>query len=51
MLMATHEIGFARDADRVAFMVDGSLLHLASPKEFFDRPSDPRLNSFLSKVL
>ena len=52
MLMATHEIGFAREiADRVAFMVDGTLLHLASPKEFFDCPSDPRLNSFLSKVL
>jgi ABC-type polar amino acid transport system ATPase subunit len=52
MLVATHEIGFAREiADHVAFMVDGTLLHLAPPKEFFNRPSDPRLNSFLSKVL
>jgi ABC-type polar amino acid transport system ATPase subunit len=52
MLVATHEIGFAREiADHVGFMVDGTLLHLAAPKEFFDRPSDPRLNSFLSKVL
>jgi ABC-type polar amino acid transport system ATPase subunit len=52
MLVATHEIGFAREiADHVGFMVDGTLLHPAAPKEFFDRPSDPRLNSFLSKVL
>jgi ABC-type polar amino acid transport system ATPase subunit len=52
MLVATHEIGFAREiADHVGFMVDGTLLHLAPPKEFFDRQSDPRLNSFLSKVL
>ena len=52
MLVATHEIAFAREiADHVAFMVDGTLLHRAPPKEFFDRPSDPRLNSFLSKVL
>ena len=52
MLVATHEMGFAREiADHVAFMVDGTLLHLAPPREFFDHPSDPRLNSFLSKVL
>jgi ABC-type polar amino acid transport system ATPase subunit len=52
MLVATHEMGFAREvADHVAFMVDGTLLYLAPPKEFFERPSDPRLSSFLSKIL
>jgi ABC-type polar amino acid transport system ATPase subunit len=52
MLVATHEMGFAREvADHVAFMADGKLIHLAPPKEFFDRPSDPRLTAFLSKVL
>jgi ABC-type polar amino acid transport system ATPase subunit len=52
MLVATHEMGFAREiADHVAFMVDGRLVHLAPPKAFFDQPSDPRLTSFLSKVL
>ncbi len=52
MLVATHEMGFAREvADHVAFMADGKLVHLAPPDEFFERPSDPRLNAFLSKVL
>jgi ABC-type polar amino acid transport system ATPase subunit len=52
MLIATHEMGFAREvSDHVAFMADGRLLHFAPPREFFDRPSDPRLNAFLSKVL
>jgi len=52
MLVATHEIGFAREvADHVAFMAEGKLVHLAAPKEFFEREADPRLTSFLSKVL
>ena len=47
MLVATHEMGFAREvADHVAFMADGKLIHLAPPNEFFERPSDPRLNAF-----
>jgi general L-amino acid transport system ATP-binding protein len=52
MVVVTHEMGFAREvADHVAFMVDGMLVHAAPPGEFFDHPSDPRLSSFLSKVL
>jgi ABC-type polar amino acid transport system ATPase subunit len=52
MIVVTHEMGFAREvADHVAFMVDGVLVDKAPPDEFFDAPSDPRLRSFLSKVL
>ena len=52
MVVVTHEMGFAREvADHVVFMTDGVLLHKAPPDEFFDRPADPRVTSFLSKVL
>jgi ABC-type polar amino acid transport system ATPase subunit len=52
MLVATHEMGFAREvADHVGFMVSGKLVHLAPPREFFERPADPRIGAFLSKVL
>jgi ABC-type polar amino acid transport system ATPase subunit len=52
MIVVTHEMGFAREvADHVAFMAEGMLLHTAPPTEFFGSPTDPRLISFLSKVL
>jgi ABC-type polar amino acid transport system ATPase subunit len=52
MVVATHEMGFAREvADHVAFIADGRIVHIAPPGEFFNRPSDPRLKAFLSKVL
>jgi polar amino acid transport system ATP-binding protein len=52
MVVVTHEMGFAREvADRVLFMEDGELLVEASPDEFFDKPSHPRLKQFLSMVL
>jgi general L-amino acid transport system ATP-binding protein len=52
MVVVTHEMGFAREvADHAAFMAEGMLLHAAPPSEFFDCSTDPRLISFLSKVL
>jgi ABC-type polar amino acid transport system ATPase subunit len=52
MIVVTHEMGFAREvADRVVFMAEGKIAHVASPKAFFENPADPRLRSFLSKVL
>ena len=45
-------MGFAREvADRVVFMADGKILEEGVPAELFDRPKDPRLQDFLSKVL
>ena len=52
MAVVTHEMGFAREvADRVVFMADGKILEEGTPAELFDRPKDPRLQDFLSRVL
>ena len=52
MAVVTHEMGFAREvADRVVFMADGKILEEGTPAELFDRPKEPRLQDFLSKVL
>jgi ABC-type polar amino acid transport system ATPase subunit len=52
MVVVTHEMGFAREvADRVVFMADGNIAYVAPPKDFFANPGEPRLRSFLSKVL
>ena len=52
MAVVTHEMGFAREvADRVVFMADGKILEEGTPAELFDRPKDPCLQDFLSKVL
>ena len=52
MAVVTHEMGFAREvADRVVFMANGKILEEGTPAELFDRPKDPRLQDFLSKVL
>jgi ABC-type polar amino acid transport system ATPase subunit len=52
MIIVTHEMGFAREvADRMVFMADGSAVFTAPPAQFFDRSGDPRLTSFLAKVL
>ncbi|MCI8589096.1 MAG: amino acid ABC transporter ATP-binding protein [Clostridiales bacterium] len=52
MVVVTHEMGFAREvATKVLFMDDGRILESAPPKDFFDAPTHPRLQEFLSKVL
>ncbi len=52
MVVVTHEMGFAREvASRIVFMADGAIMEEGTPEEIFDRPKDPRLQDFLSKVL
>ena len=52
MVVVTHEMGFAKEvADRVIFIDEGIIMEDAPPKEFFNNPKNPRLKSFLSKVL
>lgn len=52
MIIVTHEMKFAREvADRIVFMASGELLVDLSPSEFFANQDDPRLSSFLSKML
>ena len=52
MVIATHEMGFARDiASRVGFLDAGRLLELAPPAEIFTAPREPRTQQFLQRVI
>lgn len=52
VLIVTHEMGFAKEiSDKVIFMDDGVIIEEGTPKQIFDNPQNPRLISFLSKVL
>jgi len=52
MVIVTHEMGFAREVStRVLFMDDGRIMEQNEPRELFANPQNPRLQSFLSKVL
>jgi len=52
MVVVTHEIGFAREvAHRVLFMDEGLVLEEGPPTEFFSRPTHPRAQRFLERVL
>lgn len=52
MVIVTHEMGFAREvASRVLFMDEGIIQEQNTPAALFEAPQNPRLQSFLSKVL
>jgi polar amino acid transport system ATP-binding protein len=52
MLLATHEMGFAREvADRVGFLHEGRLLEVGPPAEVLERPSEPETQRFLRRLL
>ena len=52
MLIATHEMGFARDiADRVCFLEDGVIVEDAPPAKLFSRPRDERTQRFLRRIV
>jgi polar amino acid transport system ATP-binding protein len=52
MLIATHEMAFARDiASRVCFLDAGVLLEQGSPEEIFTAPKEPRTQQFLDRIL
>jgi polar amino acid transport system ATP-binding protein len=51
MVLATHEMGFARDvANQVVFLHEGRVLEAAPPSELFDQPQHPRTQQFLHRV-
>jgi polar amino acid transport system ATP-binding protein len=51
MLIATHEMGFARDiASRVCFLADGEIIEQAPPAELFASPRDERTRRFLRRI-
>ena len=52
MLIATHEMGFARDiANRVCFLEDGTIVEDAPPGELFTDPKDERTRRFLRRIV
>ena len=52
MILATHEMGFARElADRVCFLDAGHILEQGPPAQVFDAPKEARTQQFLSRVL
>jgi polar amino acid transport system ATP-binding protein len=52
ILMATHEIGFAREvADRVVFLDHGRIIEQGPPSSVIDHPGEPRTRDFLARVL
>jgi polar amino acid transport system ATP-binding protein len=52
MLIATHEMSFARDiADRVYFLDDGGIAEQGAPDQIFTAPRHPRTKQFLQRII
>ncbi len=52
MLIATHEMSFARDtADRMIFIDEGVIAEEAPTDQFFEAPRTPRLRTFLKRMI
>ncbi len=52
MVVATHEMGFARDvADQVCFLDAGVILEKGRPEKIFTAPEQPRTRQFLQRIV
>ncbi|MGC2295411.1 MAG: amino acid ABC transporter ATP-binding protein [Candidatus Dormiibacterota bacterium] len=52
MVIATHEMGFARDiANRVCFLDDGAILEQGTPEQIFHQPTQERTQRFLQSII
>jgi polar amino acid transport system ATP-binding protein len=52
MLIATHEMGFARDiANRVCFLDEGTIMEQGPPEKIFTSPEHPRTRQFLQRII
>jgi polar amino acid transport system ATP-binding protein len=52
MLIATHEMGFARDiANRVCFLDAGRILEQGPPEKIFTSPEHLRTRQFLQRII
>ncbi len=52
MLIATHEMGFARDiADRVCFLDAGTIIEQGPPGRILSDPQEPRTRQFLQRII
>jgi polar amino acid transport system ATP-binding protein len=52
MVIATHEMGFARDvANRVAFLEEGRILEEGPPEQMFSEPREDATRRFLDRII
>jgi polar amino acid transport system ATP-binding protein len=52
MLLATHEMSFARDvADHVCFLDAGRIVEQGPPEQLFEDPTEPRTRQFLRRII
>ena len=52
MLIATHEMGFAREiANKVCFLDGGVILEQGPPERIFSAPQEPRTRQFLQRIV
>jgi polar amino acid transport system ATP-binding protein len=52
MIIATHEMGFARDvADKVCFLDAGVILEEGPPEQIFSEPREERTREFLARII
>jgi polar amino acid transport system ATP-binding protein len=52
MVIATHEMGFARDiANRVCFLDGGVILEQGDPQQIFTAPREDRTRQFLQRII
>ena len=52
MLIATHEMGFARDvADEICFLHDGRIVERGDPERLLSQPAEPETQRFLRRLL
>ena len=52
MVIATHEMGFARDiASRVCFLDQGTILEQGPPAQLFSEPREARTRQFLNRII
>ena len=52
MLIATHEMSFARDiANRICFLDEGVILEQGPPEQILSAPKEPRTQQFLQRII
>ncbi|MFF0151967.1 amino acid ABC transporter ATP-binding protein [Micromonospora sp. NPDC005203] len=52
MVLATHEMGFAREvADQVCFLDAGRVVESGPPEQVFGEPTQPRTRQFLHRII
>jgi polar amino acid transport system ATP-binding protein len=52
MVLATHEMGFAREvADKVCFLQGGVVYEQGPPSQIFGQPQGERTQAFLKSII